>query len=147
MIYLKKKGLIDLITAKNSWIRAAIEANGIDAIEKPEKYKEIHFIQVHVYGNNYGDIISAVNSRVNFEKRTVETFSKAYELIDKKDLSSDEKAEIMARTKELETELKKQEMDIGKVHKSWRWLQKEASWVVPTLTQVLTDAIKIALGI
>jgi hypothetical protein len=146
--YLKEKGLIELISDPKTWIRAGIRAGGIDAIEKPEKHAEIPFIQVIVRGNNYGDIVNSVKSRVDFEKNMVENrFAIAYKQIEAQKISQQSKIAITEKAKKLEEELSKGEINMNNVEKLWLWIKKEANWLVPTLAQVITDAVKIAFGL
>lgn len=151
IFYLEEKCLIELISAPaKPWIRAKIKALGIDVIEKPADYKQdFPFINVHVQGSTYGDIVIANNnSTVNFKKQMLDDFREAYEMIQEKaDVTSEQKTEIIERAKLLEEELRKTEIDAGKIQHSWKWLKRNADWLVPTLTQVIRDGIKIAFGV
>lgn len=151
--YLRDKVLVKLLTAMGSpWICAEITAFGIDVIENKEEFaNQFSFVNaiIQVQGDNYGNIAQAVGeSVINFNQQVSEAFNKAYGMIESKDnLTSEQKEEIKENTKLLEKELKKTEPDAGRIQQFWKWLKSNGEWVVPTLTQVVMEGIKIACGV
>jgi hypothetical protein len=159
IFYLRDMKLITLVTAPGkSWVCASITAFGINVIEHKAKYsEEFSFVNttIKVLGNNnvivtpYGNSNSTVNvSQDNFSNTVSKAFIKAYEEIENKDdITLQKKIEIKNWTKLLEEELQTIEPDAGKIQKAWKWLKHNADWLVPTLSQIVTDGIKIACGI
>ncbi len=153
MFYLQEKGLVELITAMDGWHCANITAYGIDVIENKDSYKsEFPFINnttIQVQGNNYGAIIQANNhSTIIFHQQISDAFKEAYEKIEKEQsLAPELKEQIKVKTKALEEELNKAEPDAGIIQQSWKWIKQNANWLIPTLTQVVTEGIKIACGV
>lgn len=153
VIYLEQKGLVKCMKLMGSvWYMVNITAYGTDVIENKGKFKDtFSFVNttIQVNGPNYGNIIQATNnSTVNFSQQVTDAFKKAHELIETKEgISAESREEIRQSTKALEAELKSKEMDAGKIQQIWKWLNKNANWIVPTLTQVVTVGIKIACGL
>ena len=154
ILYLRDKGLVKLFLYRNTigWWAADITALGIDVIEHKDTYKSsFSFVNttIQVQGNNYGNIAQAVNgSGISFNQEMSNAFKKAYEIIEmKKDISIEQKDTIRKNTSLLEEELQKTEPDAGKIQQSWKWLKRNADWLVPTLVQVVLDGINIACGV
>ena len=144
--YLGEKGLVRLETAMQGWYMAQITAFGIDVIENKETYKtSFSFINntIQVHGNNYGNIGQAVNNAtVNFNQNITNAFTEAYETIEARaSTTAEEKEAIRSNSKLLEEEIRKEEPDAGKIQQLWKWLKQNASWLVPTLSQVVSDAL------
>lgn len=152
MFYLEEKGLVELITSMEGWHCAKITAYGIDVIENKDAFKSqfpfINNTTIQVQGNNYGAIIQANNhSTVTFYQQISDAFKQAYERIEtEQGLAPELKAQIKIKTKMLEEELNKAEPDAGLIQQSWKWIKQNANWLVPTLTQVVTEGIRIACG-
>ncbi len=53
---------------------------------------------------------------------------------------------VKKRLEILEQELKSNKPDAGKIQNHWKWLRRNASWVVPMITEVVIEGMKIALG-
>lgn len=95
-----------------------------------------------------GNISQAINPQVNFNQQLNEAFKKAHRIVDtKSDILLRQKEEIKQNLRVLEEELKNKEADAGKIQKTWGWLKRNADWLVPTLAQVVSDGIKIGLGL
>ena len=129
---------------------ASITAFGIDVVEQKERFAaEFPFIQVtiqHIGGNVYGPAVQAVNSQVTFNQQVTDAFKRAYNIVENKtDATADQKEEIKKNLKALEEELETKEADAGKIQKVWKWIQRNANWLVPTLSQVVIEGTKIAL--
>lgn len=145
--YLKEKGLIKLRESPNSrWLLAKITAFGIDVIENKEKFREqFSFLNImiqNIRGNVYGDAVQAKDSQVTIQQIS-DAFQKARSITEAKtDISPDLKKEVKETLLSLEEELKKKESDAGKIQKSWQWLKRNADWVVPSLTQIIIEAVK-----
>jgi len=152
MFYLKDKGLVQLLQSLGTpWNFAQITAYGIDVVENKEKYKdEFPFIQTtiqEIHGNVYGSVIQAVASEVSFSQQVTDVFKQAYKIVETKgDVPPEQKEEIKKNLKLLEEELQNKEPDAGKIQGLLRWLKQNASWVVPTIMQVILKGIEMALG-
>jgi len=151
MSYLDEKGLISLSRGIGNWFYARITAFGIDVVENKEKYgEEFPFLQTvvqEIHGDVYGTIIQAVKSQVSFNQQASNAFQQARILTETNEgISPSLREEIQEHLNLLEKELKTKEPDAGKIQKSWIWLKRNATWVIPTLTQVVLEGLKIALG-
>ena len=152
MLYLEEKGLIRLHKAIGYlWYSAEITAFGVDVIEDKERFgQRFPFIQTtiqQIQGDVYGNVVQAVQSEVSFSGKVTSAFKSARTVTDtKKDLPGDLKKEINRHLDLLEEELKKKEPDVGKIQKAWKWLKRNANWLVPILTQIVLEGIKQALG-
>jgi predicted ArsR family transcriptional regulator len=151
MDYLEQKGLVvrSGFMGPPYWF-AQITAFGVDVAEHKERFAaEFPFIQVtiqHIGGNVYGPAVQAVNSQVTFNQQVVDAFKRAYDIVEHKtDATIDQKVEIKKNLKALEEELETKEADAGKIQKAWKWIQRNANWLVPTLSQVVIEGTKIAL--
>ncbi|MEM3874169.1 MAG: hypothetical protein QXU45_03455 [Candidatus Bathyarchaeia archaeon] len=150
--YLKEKGLIDFITHLGvPWSFARITAFGIDVVENKERYREqFPFIQAiiqEIRGNVYGQVVQAVNSEVIFSQQVNDAFYQAYQILQNKtDIQPKLREEIKNKLQVLEEELKTEEPNLGKIQEIWKWLKKNASWIAPTLTHIVLEGAKIALG-
>jgi len=147
IFYLKEKMLVRLFEVIHSWIHARITAFGIDVIENKEMYsKQFPFILQEIHGDVYGTVIQAVDSQVNLHRQVTNVFQHAHEITNKKtDIEEDLREEVNKYLTRLEEELKKKEPDLGKIHKLWKWLKKNATWVIPLLTQVVLESLKMTI--
>jgi hypothetical protein len=151
MVYLEQKGLVKLLKVMGSlWELASVTAFGIDVIENKETYKQqFPFITVQVqeiHGDVHGDVVQAKDSQVIIQQID-NVFQKAYSMTESRaGISSDLKKEILSNLASLEEEMKKKEPDAGKIQKTWNWLKRNANWVVPVLTQIVLEVVKIALS-
>lgn len=152
MLYLKDKGLVQLLQSIGTpWNFAQITAYGVDVVENKEKYKnEFPFIQTtiqEIHGNVYGHVIQAVSSQVSFTQQVTDAFKQAYNIVETKgEVTTELKEEIKKNLKLLEDELNKKEPDAGKIQGLLRWLKQNASWIVPTIIQVILKGMEMVLG-
>lgn len=146
MVYLKEKHLVKVIETMGSlWRVAKINAFGIDVIENKEKYKDqFPFVQVQiVHGDNYGNMSQASTGSQITINQIVESFQRARDLTSvKTDISEDTQKEVDDNLTTLEDEIKKNEPELGKVQKIWKWLKGNASWVVPILKDIIVEGMK-----
>jgi hypothetical protein len=151
MLYLEQKDLVKLLKTMGSlWELASITAFGIDVIENKETYKQqFPFVTVQVqeiYGNVHGNVVQAKDSHVTIHQID-NVFQKAYSMTESRaGISPDLKKEILSNLTSLEEEMKKREPDTGKIQKTWNWLKRNANWVVPVLTQIVLEVVKVALS-
>ena len=148
MLYLKQKGLITLFEVIGSWIYARITAFGIDVIENKEIFAEqFPFIIQEIHGDVYAPVIQAIGSQVSFNQQVTTAFQQARNMIEiKEDVPPTLREEIEKHLNLLEEELKNKEPNAGKIQTSWKWLKRNANWVVPTLTHVVLEGLKMSLG-
>jgi len=152
VLYLHGKNLVKIVRLMpRHWESAVITPEGMDVVEHKEKYVEkFPFMQVNlqkINGDVYGSAFQAVNSQVSFSQQMTEAFNEVYDKL-KANLSllSEEKEETTNNLKILETELRSENADLGRIQKSWNWLKQNADWVVPTLTQVVLEGIRRIVG-
>lgn len=153
MLYLEEKGLVELYKVTGSlWHSAQITASGVDVIENKEKFGEQYpFIQTNIQEIHARDInapiVQAIESKISFNQQVTTAFQQARKIIElKEDISPTLRKTIEKYVNLLETELRNKEPDAGKIQKSWNWLKRNANWVVPTLTQIVLEGMKRALG-
>jgi hypothetical protein len=153
IFYLGEKGLIDVVLSLDTpWYFAKITAFGIDVIQNKPKFKtEFPFIQTniqHIQGNVYAPVTQAVDGpQVSFNDKVTNAFSQANIVVEERaDLSEEQKEEIKSYLRQLQDELGKEESDVGKIQKLWKWLKENANWVVPTLVTVVLEGSRIALN-
>ena len=142
MVYLQQKGLIELHVGHDQyWYGARITAFGIDVIANKEKYAQrFPFIQTiqEIHGDVYAPVIQAVESQVSFNQQVVTVFQQARNMTETKEgIPPTLREEIKKHLNLLEEELKSKEPDASKIQRLWKWLKRNANWVVPTLTQVV----------
>jgi len=146
MIYLEEKHLVKTIGTMGAiWLVANITAFGIDVIENQEKYKDqFPFVQVQVvHGNNYGNMAQAATGSKISIAQINEAFQRARDLTKAATgISKELKEQVEDNLTRLEDEIKKNEPELGKVQKTWKWLKVNASWVVPILANIVIEAMK-----
>ena len=151
MLYLEEKGLVRLSTVIGGWLQARITAFGIDVVENKARFsEEFPFIKTtiqEIHGDVYGDVVQAIKSQVTFEQQVTNVFQQARDMIKvRENIRPTLKEEIMKHVNLLEKELKRKEPDAGRIQRLWKWLRRNASWVVPTLAHVVLEGLKTALG-
>ena len=153
MVYLEQKGLLTLFKGIGTWFHARITAFGIDVIGDKEKFSEqFPFIQTNIqeiHGDVHGILVQAVESQVvSFNQQITTAFQQARNITEtKEDIRPTLREEVKKYLNLLEEELKRKEPDAGKIQMLWKWLRRNANWVVPTLTQVVLEGLKMALGL
>jgi uncharacterized protein YfkK (UPF0435 family) len=101
-----------------------------------------------IHGDVHGNVTQVVGSQVNFNQQVTDAFKKAYSMVEKKeDISPEQKDVIVKNLNVLEEELQSKELDAGKIQEIWKWLKRNSSWLVPTLSTVIVEGIKIACGV
>lgn len=150
--YLGEKGLLTLFRGIGTWFHARITAFGIDVIENKEKFtEEFPFMQTtiqEIHGNVYAPVIQAVGSQVSFNQQVATAFQQAHDITEtKENIQPVLREEIRKHLNLLREELERKEPDAGKIQTVWKWLKRNANWVVPTLTQVVLDGLKMALAV
>jgi len=149
--YLDQKGLITMKRLASGWENISISAYGIDVIERKDEFRDkFPFIQTtiqEIHGDVYGTVIQGVSSQIIFNLQLVDAFQQARKITEmKQDISSEDREKINENLDSLEDELKKEESDAGKIQRTWKWLKRNANWVVPILTQVVLEGLKRSLG-
>jgi hypothetical protein len=152
MWYLEQKHLIGRTGFHGDPIwTAKISALGVDAVEHKELFADkLPFTQatINIAGNVYGNVVQATNSTVTFSQQVTDAFKQAIDQVEKKvNLVPESKEEILSNLSALEKQLKEPIIEAGKVQQTWNWIKENAVWVVPTLTEVVINGLKIALGI
>lgn len=153
IFYLSQQGLIEIQTTMGRpWLYAMITAFGTDVIEQKDRYaQDFPFVQTNiqqVFGDVSGQVTQVTGGQASFSQTIVDSFKTAHDIANtKKEISADVKREIEEKLRLLEEELKKkQAADAGKIQKLWDWIKTNASWLVPTLAQVVSECIKIIFG-
>jgi dCTP deaminase len=60
----------------------------------------------------------------------------------KTEISPESKKETLSYLDSLQEEMKKKEPDAGKIQKTWNWLKRNASWVIPVLTPIVLEVTR-----
>lgn len=147
--YLEEKGLI-----RCSWtggtprnIMARINAHGMDVYENQEEFlPQFPFLKINVNiqeikGSVIGPVIQGERATVITIQPILDSFNKIRETIQAKDISEEKKNDILYHINTLEKETQKEQPDASIIERSYNWLKRNADWVVPTLTQILIEAL------
>ena len=153
MSYLESNSLVALNRVTGSqWSFAKITSDGIDVIENKERYAD-KFLFIQASTNQITDespekLVGTTHDGVSFNQQVTDAFTKASgQVLDAK-ISIGEKGKIEKQLKVLEKELlKTNKADLGAIQKYWEWLNKNASWLNPTIAQVVLRGIKITMGL
>ena len=153
MSYLEEKTLVTLFRIKGSqWTFAKITAEGIDVVENKERHAEkFPFTQAttnQIHKDVHENVIQIEQSQVSFSQQVTNAFNQAYNQVETSKLSKAEKGKIEKQLNALEKELQKtRRADLGTIQKLWEWLKRNASWLSPTIAQVVLEGIKIVLDL
>ncbi|UCE16464.1 MAG: hypothetical protein JSV12_02285 [Candidatus Bathyarchaeota archaeon] len=147
MYYLEQKGFVKLFKGIGIWFHARITAFGVDVIENKHKFGEqFPFIKTtiqEIHGDVHGNVVQAVDSKVSFNQQVTAAFRRARNMIETKDgISPTLKEAINEKVTLLEKELRSKKPDTSRTRKLWKWLKRNANWVVPTLAQVVLEVLK-----
>ncbi len=133
--YLENKGYLKLTRLHGSLPLSRITSGGIDIVEDnnqlDEKFPLIHQTIVH---NSPGTVIDSQNVSINI----VNSFNQIYEEINQQ--NPENRDLIIEKVNFIERELGKKDMDKSKVRKMYEWLQRNANWIMPSLSQVMVSA-------
>jgi len=146
MLYLEEKRLVRIHgSMAYAWNWAKIKAFGIDVIENKEKYKNrFPFINVQqIHGDVYGNVVQAGGDSHVTIVQIDEAFQRARDLTEAKaDISEELKKNVEDNLTTLKEEIKKDELELGKIQKIWKWLKETASWVVPILKDIILKVME-----
>jgi hypothetical protein len=151
--YLEDKALVTLSrTFGPQWTFAKITPEGINVIENKERYADkFSFVKASTSQNNEEDhqnVSQELMSSTGSPQRVAEFFKQARDQVRDAKLSKADKEKLEKQLRVLETELlKNKRADLGKIQKEWESLKKNASWLSPTISQAVLEAIRQALDI
>ena len=151
--YLEDNALVTLSrTIGTQWTFAKITSDGIDVIENKERYADkFSFIQASttkIQDEDHEKIIKSVVSEASFSLQVTDTFRQARDQVRAAKLSRSDEEKIEKQLKALEKELQKtKKADLGTIQKDWEELKKKASWLSPTIAQIVLEGIKKALDL
>jgi len=119
---------------------------GIDVIENKKRYVgQYPFLNLNIqefHGPVYGQAVQIVESHDINIQQISGAFNEARKIISSlADMSEDLKKEALEHLDILEIEVKNKEPDIDTLTRSWRWLKRNARWVVPTLVTIIGLAL------
>lgn len=138
-LYLEEKGYLKLLKSIGSqFVTCQITSYGIDLVENPEGFNQEFPMNITqniiqdstgvAIGNNITQTIDINNS-----------FKSIYEDLDRK--NPENKKQIKEEVKKIETELKKENINQSKLSKSLTYLKENASWIIPTLLEIIKENI------
>lgn len=109
--------------------------------------KQIVFNQ-NIHGDVYGNATQALGSEVNFSQQVTDAFKTAYNKVEQEEhIPNKQKEEIVKNLNIIEAKLQsKKDLDEIPSSSPMKWLRQNASWIVPTIMQVVMLGVKIALG-
>ncbi|MCW3996931.1 MAG: hypothetical protein NWE98_12385 [Candidatus Bathyarchaeota archaeon] len=151
MTFLEEKALVALTRGRSQqWIFAKLSAEGVEVIEHMEKYAEKYsFIQ-----NATGRIFEATPKEPtqvapiaeSFGERLDNSFKQATDQILMSDMPRGEREKIVKKLQALKKELQKgQRADLRIVQDDWVWLKKNAGMIVPAMSSVVLESVKMVL--
>jgi hypothetical protein len=150
--YLGGKGLVKNYRFTSGGYFVKITAFGCDVVEHKNKFaSQFPFVEVtiqnqNIQGNAYGLVQAAGNAKVTINQQ--QAFQQAYSQIENSDLKREQKDFLQKHVKELEQELQKStNADVSAIKTTWTKVKENASWLIPTLAQAVTEGIKIVCGV
>jgi hypothetical protein len=156
----KLKDGLSQVTAEIEKIRGAtkeiedikIKLNGVgktfppfEILKRLEDYGKfpIQVVIQHIQGSIQGNVIQEGVSQVSFNQWATDAFKRAYLQVENKaDVSLKLRENVKKKLEILEEELKSNRPDAGKIQKYWNWLRRNASWVIPVITEVVIEGMK-----
>ncbi|MGD6851103.1 MAG: hypothetical protein ACQCN6_03485 [Candidatus Bathyarchaeia archaeon] len=152
LTYLRQKGLIEFVESCKDCYWIEITAFGCDVVEHKNRFvRQFPFINVtiqnqNIQGNSYGAIQAGDNAKIIINQQ--QAFQQAYSQIENSELEKEQKDFLQTQIKGLEQEIKKgADADVNGIKKAWMNIKENASWLIPTLTNVVTEGVKIACGV
>jgi hypothetical protein len=121
----------------------------LEIIKRLENYSKfpIQVLIQQIQGSVQGNVLQEGMSQVYFNQQVTDAFKRAYLQVENNaDVSFKLRENVKKRLEILEQELKSNKPDAGKIQNHWKWLRRNASWVVPVITEVVIEGTKIALG-
>lgn len=99
----------------------------------------------HFENINHSVIATGSANTTGLNERLGQAFQQANTMVDSRnDVPAELKGEIKNNLKTLEEELKKDEPNAGNVQRLRGWFKQNASWVVPTIAQIVTEIMNKA---
>ena len=152
MSYLEEKSLVSLVRLSGSqWTFAKITVDGVDVIENKERYADkFSFTQTatsHASDGSQG-FSKILKSQTNFPEQLSDAFKQALDQVRVSTLPVKEREKIEKQLRSLEKELQKTpKTDLAVIQRDWEWLKKNANSSTQYISNVVLEAIKIALAI
>jgi len=86
-----------------------------------------------------------VNTNLAFNQQVADDFSRAYNEVERRDISDEIREEINIRLTALEAELKKENPNKGRIQRFVDWFKNNANWIFPAIPHIV-EAVKKAIG-
>jgi len=152
MSYLEEKNLVSLVRLSGSqWTFAKINVDGVDVIENKERYADkFSFTQAVASQTSENSEVLTKTPRIqtSFHEQLSDGFKQALDQVRVSDLSVKEREKIEKQLRSLERELQKTpKIDLAAVQRDWDWLRKYANASTKSVSGVVLEAIKLALGV
>lgn len=141
VLYLESKGYLKVGKNIGSFfVYAQITSEGIDLVENPNQFNTLFPVRItqNIIQHSTGVIIGDNNiQKINLTN----SFTKIYRDINEKNPKN--KEQIIIEVKKIEEELKKPSPDKTIIDKSIEFLKNNASWMVPTIIEIIKTAIGV----
>jgi hypothetical protein len=152
MSYLEEKSLVSLVRlSRSQWMFAKITVDGVDVIENKERYTDkFSFTQAATSHASDGseDFSKILKSQTKFPEQLSDAFKRALDQVRVSTLPVKEREKIEKQLRSLEKELQKTpKTDLAVIQRDWEWLKKNANSSTQYISNVVLEAIKIALAI
>lgn len=133
--YLEEEELLKIgDTTFDGFDEIEITSKGINRIEGNDILTST-INQVNIQ-DSPGTVYNSSNVSVNISNSFIEdSFNTLYQTINESE--HENKAKITEKIQELEMELQKDEINKSKVQECNEWLQRNANWTIPTITQII----------
>jgi hypothetical protein len=119
----------------------------LKSVENKQKLKLSTELNLHIHGDNFGNVNQIIENKFSLNERIDTAFADAERIVASKNIPLEQKKTINTDLGLLKDQLKKEEKDLTKIQQTWKRLKKNASWLIPTTAQVVSDVIKTALGL
>jgi len=139
VLNLRDKGFLEILTASHVYfLGARITTKGKNLIENESELNNqspVSLTQNIAVHNSSGVVINSHDISMTIE----DSFNEIYSQIQDKNPENGEEVEKMV--KELEEELNKENINKSATQKISKWLQSNAKWTIPIITQIVTTIL------
>jgi len=150
ILYLKEKNLVTFTKyADSKWIFAKITLEGINVIENKDRYVDQYtFTQASTNQTDENNTQTITHSNLNsYPEQLTMAFNQARNQIRGTRLPNSNLIKIEKQLKDLEVELQKNKIDLGKIQKICNELSKNDYSINPSISKVVLETIRTALNL
>ncbi len=138
VLYLEDKGYLKLLKGMGAlFFFAQITSEGKDLVEDPHQF-HLKF-PIHVTQNIISNSTGTVIGNNNIQNISIsDSFKELYQEIERK--SPEGKDSIIKEVKNIESELKKKNVEKLSISNSLEYLKQNAAWIIPIIIEIIKTA-------